>query len=119
MGTVHGPTYEDGTEYSIANPSIQAKYLVRKPSARSWPGLAVSAGAIAPVGNGAFKPHDSDTFAYALQPSCSRKADSVWINGNAGSLNHQWRPHGNVGWSGCPDIPDPTVASIWMYALMK
>jgi len=54
IGTVHGVTYDEGREYSIAGPLMQAKYLLRRPEAGSWPGVAVSAGAFAPVGNGAF-----------------------------------------------------------------
>src|SRR5688500_308227 len=52
MGTVHGLTYEHDRDYSIAGPLVQAKYLLRRPTAGSWPGMAVSAGAFAPAGNG-------------------------------------------------------------------
>ena len=87
IGTVHGVTYDHGRNYSIAGPLMQVKYLLRKPSAGSWPGVAVSAGAFAPAGNGAFKPHGWDSFAYAAVTESLTEGDGVLIHGNAGFVN--------------------------------
>jgi hypothetical protein len=87
IGTVHGATYEHGREYSIAGPLMQAKYLLRKPTAGSWPGVAVSVGAFAPAGNGAFKPHGWDTFAYGAITESLTEGDGVLIHGNGGFVN--------------------------------
>ena len=87
IGTVHGATYEHGRLYSIAGPLLQAKYLLRRPKTGSWPGIAVSAGAFAPVGSGAFKPHGWDSFAYAALTQSLMEDDRVLIHGNAGFVN--------------------------------
>ncbi len=84
IGTVHGVSYDHGREYSIAGPLIQAKYLLRKPKASSWPGVAVSAGAFAPGGNGAFKPHGWDTFGYVALTESLQEGDRILLHGNAG-----------------------------------
>ena len=79
--------YAQDRKYSIAGPLIQAKYLLRRPEAGSWPGIAVSAGAFAPVGNGAFKPHGWDSFAYAAIAESLTEGDGVLIHGNGGFVN--------------------------------
>jgi hypothetical protein len=87
IGTVHGVTYDQGRQYSIAGPLMQAKYLLRRPEAGSWPGVAVSAGAFAPIGNGAFKPHGWDTFGYVAVTESLTEGDGVLIHGNFGLVN--------------------------------
>jgi hypothetical protein len=87
LGMVHGVHYEHDRQYSVAGPLMQAKYLFRKPSAGSWPGVAVSAGAFAPVGNGQFTPHGWDTFAYAAVTHSMSEGDGVLIHGNLGFVN--------------------------------
>lgn len=89
IGTVHGATYEHGTDYSLAGPLIQAKYLVRKPKTASWPGVAVSAGVFAPVGYGAFQPHGWDTFGYVALTESLLEGDRILLHGNAGFVNSQ------------------------------
>jgi hypothetical protein len=37
IGMLHGLHYEHDRQYSVAGPLIQAKYLLRKPTAGSWP----------------------------------------------------------------------------------
>ena len=49
--------------------------------------MAVSAGAFAPAGNGAFKPHGWDTFAYAAVTESLTEGDSFLIHGNGGFVN--------------------------------
>ena len=87
IGTVHGVTFEPGPGLFDAGPLMQAKYLFRKPTAGSWPGVAVSAGAFAPVGIGAFKPHGWDTFAYVAVTESLTEGDGVLIHGNGGLVN--------------------------------
>jgi hypothetical protein len=87
IGMLQGLHYEHDRQYSVAGPLIQAKYLLRKPTAGSWPGIAVSAGALAPTGNGPFKPHGWDTFAYAAVTESLTEGDGVLIHGNVGLVN--------------------------------
>lgn len=87
IGAVHGVTYEHGREYSIAGPLMQAKFLLRKPKTSSWPGVAVSAGAFAPVGNGAFRPSGWDSFVYAALTESLMEDDRILLHGNAGFVN--------------------------------
>jgi hypothetical protein len=87
VGMVHGVHYEHDRQYSVAGPLIQAKYLLRRPTAGSWPGIAVSAGAFSPTGNGPFKPHGWDTFAYAALTESLTEGDAVLIHGNVGIVN--------------------------------
>jgi hypothetical protein len=86
-GMVHGVHYEQDRQYSVAGPLMQAKYLIRRPTVGSWPGTAVSAGAFAPVGDGPFKPHGWDTFAYAAVTESLTEGDDILIHGNGGFVN--------------------------------
>lgn len=86
VGAVHGLTYENGPKrYSIAGPLVQGKYLLRRPEVNSWPGIAVSAGAFAPAGNGNFKLDGWDTFAYAAVTESIRENDDILLHGTSDS----------------------------------
>jgi hypothetical protein len=87
IGAVHGLTFQNGSRYSIAGPLLQAKYLIRRPETNSWPGIAVSGGAFAPVGNGGFKVHGWDSFGYVAVTESLAEGDAVLIHGNAGVVN--------------------------------
>lgn len=87
VGTVQALPYEHGTRYSIAGPLIQAKYLLRPWKANSWPGVAVSAGAFAPVGVGELRPDGWEPFAYVALTESLGEADRIQIHGNGGFVN--------------------------------
>ena len=87
VGAVHGLTFGDATKYSVAGPLIQAKYLLRKPTPNSWPGIAISGGTFAPVGNGGFKLHGWDSFAYAAVTESLGEEDRILLHGNVGFVN--------------------------------
>lgn len=84
VGAVHGVTYSSATQYSVAGPLVQAKYLLRTWKPNSWPGLAISGGAFAPAGTGAFKVHGWDSFVYAAVTESLFDDDRVLVHGNAG-----------------------------------
>ena len=87
IGTVHGANYNHRRQYSIAGPLLQAKYLFRKPTTGSWPGVAISGGAFAPVGNGAFRPHGWDSFLYLAVTESLMEGDQILLHGNFGFVN--------------------------------
>ena len=87
VGAVHGLTFHNGNRYSVAGPLMQAKFLFRKPEPNSWPGVAVSGGAFAPVGEGEFKPRGWDTFMYAAATESLLEDDRILLHGNAGFVN--------------------------------
>lgn len=64
-GLVHGGVHT-GPErgYSITGPIVQAKALLVSARNNSWPGLAIAAGVLPPVGYGAFTPPGWGGFAY-------------------------------------------------------
>lgn len=87
LGAVQGATYTHGTEYSVAGPLMQGKYLLRRPRTNSWPGIAVSGGAFAPVGRGEFAPEGWDSFAYVAVTESLMEDDHVLLHGNVGFVN--------------------------------
>ena len=87
VGRVHGLTEGHEGKYSVAGPLMQAKFLLRTWEANSWPGVAVSAGAFAPVGKGEFRPEGWDSFAYVAVTESLLENDRILLHGNAGFVN--------------------------------
>lgn len=87
FGGVHGAALGHGSRYSIAGPLMQAKFLLRRPTANSWPGIAVSGGAFAPGGHGEFRPHGWDSFFYTAITESLQENDGILIHGNVGVVN--------------------------------
>lgn len=85
---LYGVHYEAGRQFSVAAPLFQAKYLVKKPQVKSWPGLAFVGGAFAPrAGMGPFAGQVSNMFAYAAVTHSFAEGDSVLVHGNVGITN--------------------------------
>lgn len=61
-GRVHGGAQRG---YSFTGPILQSKALLRPALDQGWPGFAVAAGVLPPVGHGAFVPPGWSGFAYA------------------------------------------------------
>jgi hypothetical protein len=92
IGMVHGVEFLPQREYTAAGPLLQAKYLLRRPKSNSWPGLAVSAGAIAPAGFGPLRPEAWQRFVYAAVTESLGEGDAVLLHGNVGAAG------GRVTW---------------------
>ncbi len=83
-GFFHGGVHS-GEErgYSITGPVLQLKGLLHPAHSNSWPGLAISAGALAPAGLGAFRAPGWSTFAY-LAATLNLNEERVLVHANIG-----------------------------------
>jgi hypothetical protein len=85
LGAVHGSAYSDAPPaYALAGPLFQAKALILEPRPNRWPGLAVSAGATAPLGHGAFRPHGWERFCYAAVTESLFDHERLLVHANIG-----------------------------------
>lgn len=81
-GFVHGGIHSKAPRaYSITGPVIQAKGLLSPVEDNGWPGLAVAAGVLPPVGTGEFVPAGWGGFGYgALSQSIADEALLLHLN---------------------------------------
>lgn len=85
IGAVQGASYDgEPAAYSAAGPLLQAKALLLKPRPNRWPGLALSFGATAPVGYGAFSPRDWERFVYLAMTESLFEKERLLLHANLG-----------------------------------
>lgn len=70
--------------YSVSGPILQGKVQLLKPQADGTPGLAVSAGSLAPFGRGYFKSPAWEYFLYLAGSSYVAGNDKVLLHANLG-----------------------------------
>ena len=87
IGVVHGASY-DGTPaaYAVHGPVLQAKALLWEPRPNGRPGLALSFGATAPHGYGAFQQHDWERFGYLAVTESLFSEERLLLHANVGML---------------------------------
>lgn len=84
LGVTHGGVHSGPNGgYSIAGPMVQGKVLLLPARNNSWPGVAIAAGVVPPLGWGAFVPPGWSGFAYLAL------TESLW--------NEWLLLHANVG----------------------
>lgn len=84
VGAIHGAVHSGADRgYAITGPIAQAKALAWPARDNGWPGLAVAAGALPPLGRGAFEPPGWDGFTYAAMTE-SLLNEGILVHANVG-----------------------------------
>ncbi|MDO8432201.1 MAG: hypothetical protein Q7S58_07300 [Candidatus Binatus sp.] len=87
FGGPYGVNYKRRSRAAAAGPIVQAKYLLRQADVNRWPGVAVAAGVVPPVGTGGFQSRDWDPFAYLAVRESFLGDDRVLIHVNLGVVS--------------------------------
>lgn len=84
LGMVHGIVHSSQPRtYSITGPVAQGKLLLFEAKNNRWPGLAIAAGALSPLGHGPFTPRGWGGFGY-LALTESLFDEDLLIHANVG-----------------------------------